>query len=491
MPKAYSYKRFSSEKQASGDSLRRQTELAEKYIERYPELGLELDTTDLTDSGLSAYKNVHMKKGALGVFTRAVEDGQIDEGSYLLVESIDRLYRSQPADALPMLLDLVKAGISVVTLNDEKVFSKQTLKGTDGTFVIMQSLISMARAYDESLTKGRRVRAAWENKFKNITLGKQLTKRVPFWLTEEKKLIPERAEVVKKIFQMYAGGIGTYNIARMLNGEKIRPPTHRADHWAVSTVTKILRSKNAMGTLTTADGAEHKDYYPAVVTEELWLECQKLKRTSKNATGKSGAALLSGLCQCSECGSPARKTTKTGRIRKDGTRGRWETLVCSRAVNNAGCPYIGLTYSKVVKSVVDTLRFLEYEHPDNQMLSEITNLRMYIDQRSDELIDAYRFSMETKTVDARDRYKKIDKEYQDLKETLRQLESQSVAINLAIQDRALKEIGSKQNISNSTLRKIIKAIQVDFRSKELVIETHLGNILTTNIEPDPEPTEIL
>jgi len=36
MTTAYSYKRFSSEKQAKGDSLRRQTELAENYIKDNP-----------------------------------------------------------------------------------------------------------------------------------------------------------------------------------------------------------------------------------------------------------------------------------------------------------------------------------------------------------------------------------------------------------------------------------------------------------------------
>ena len=64
MPIAYSYLRFSSEKQGKGDSLRRQRELALNYIERNPELELELDTTlNLTDAGLSAYKGVAQKKG--------------------------------------------------------------------------------------------------------------------------------------------------------------------------------------------------------------------------------------------------------------------------------------------------------------------------------------------------------------------------------------------------------------------------------------------
>jgi hypothetical protein len=219
-----------------------------------------------------------------------------------------------------------------------------------------------------------------------------------------------------------------------------------------------------------------------MITEELWLECQKLKRTSGNATGKSGTALLSGLCRCAECGSPARKAIKTGRIRKNGTRGRWETLVCSKGANNAGCPYIGISYEKILTAVLDSIRMVEYEHPTDDSLSEITNLRMYISHRKDELNDAYEFSLKTKTVDARERYRKLAVEIDELKETLRQLESKPSATTLAIQDRALNEIFQNRKPTNANLRKVIKTVQVDFRSREIFIETHLGNKLTQKIE---------
>ena len=89
MPTAYSYIRFSTPEQLKGDSLRRQLDLSEKYA---IENGLELDTTlKLRDLGLSAYHKVNVEKGALGVFFEAIKDGRIKRGSYLLVESLDRL----------------------------------------------------------------------------------------------------------------------------------------------------------------------------------------------------------------------------------------------------------------------------------------------------------------------------------------------------------------------------------------------------------------
>ena len=66
MPKAYSYIRFSTLEQLKGDSLRRQTELSEKFA---LENNLELDKTlNLNDFGISAYDKSNITKGALGIF---------------------------------------------------------------------------------------------------------------------------------------------------------------------------------------------------------------------------------------------------------------------------------------------------------------------------------------------------------------------------------------------------------------------------------------
>ena len=60
MPKAYSYIRFSSTKQISGDSLDRQIRLSEEYAAKN---GLELDTSlNLRDLGISAYDCVFRSK---------------------------------------------------------------------------------------------------------------------------------------------------------------------------------------------------------------------------------------------------------------------------------------------------------------------------------------------------------------------------------------------------------------------------------------------
>ena len=94
----YSYVRFSTGDQKQGDSLRRQVQLSQNYAEKH---GLVLDTTlNMHDLGLSAYKGEHTKKGALGHFLKLVKKGQIEKGSTLIVESLDRLSREKISVAL-------------------------------------------------------------------------------------------------------------------------------------------------------------------------------------------------------------------------------------------------------------------------------------------------------------------------------------------------------------------------------------------------------
>jgi DNA invertase Pin-like site-specific DNA recombinase len=483
MPKAYSYKRFSSEKQAQGDSLRRQRELAENYVRSNPHLNLDLDES-LTDEGISAYKGKNREKGALSIFLGMVLTGQIEPGSYLLIENFDRLSRQTPLDALDLLRNLVNNEIVVVTLHDNKRYDKETLTGENAYVPLLTSILAMIRANEESTTKGKRVRAAWENKFRQISEGKQLTKRVPFWLDKNRTLLPDRAETVKEIFEMYASGIGTYNIARNLNERKVTPPTERAKYWGTSSVTKVLRSKNAMGTLVTADGQEHKNYYPQVVPEDLWQSCQRLTQSSKHATGRPSTAVLSGICRCAECGGPARKATKTGRIKKDGTRGRWETLVCSRAVNKAGCPYLGITYDHVTRAVLSALNSLQYDPPPDGLLNKIHSLTLGLSEFVEEVNIAYSISMKTKTVDARDRYNKLAKDLEEGKKELSDLLALHGAIGWNLQEQALKSLLSDENVTNANLRKVIRSVKVDFRSKALEIETHLRQTLKEDIYPD-------
>ena len=153
MPIAYSYIRFSTAEQKKGDSLRRQTELSKNYADQH---GLTLDSSlHMHDLGISAYDRSNLTRGALGVFLEAVKQGRIIPGSFLLVESLDRLSRAQVMEALPIFISILNQGITIVTLSDGMEYNTKSVGNNFGSLIISISI--MARAHEESATKSKRL----------------------------------------------------------------------------------------------------------------------------------------------------------------------------------------------------------------------------------------------------------------------------------------------------------------------------------------------
>jgi len=479
MPTAYSYVRFSSEKQSQGDSIRRQQDLCKRYLEVNQHLGLELDTTlSMTDKGLSAYKGVHATKGALGVFMRMIEDGFIEKGSYLLVESFDRLSRQEPMKALRQFQDLIDADIILVTLFDNRVYDKESLNN-DGGMSLMLSIMMMARANEESKTKGLRIKAAWVNKFKQISEGKQLTKRVPFWINKEdkNKTVREKVAIVKQIFKLADEGLGGQRIASYLNEEGIEPPTNKSNKWAISSVKKVLKSQAVVGILVTADGQAHDDYYPRVISEKLWLRTRYVGESSKaTRVGKEVVHPLAGLCICAKCKSTATRSGKTGRVKLDGTRNNWKTLVCAKAANKAsGCAYRSIGYKKILDAVLMAVRGTEYIPPDDETGGKLFSLNEELGFLSDEYEElelSLRHNRHNQTAKAKlteilERLEVARLERAKLLEAKRPMGAK-------VYEETMEAVFNQRELTNSNLKRLIEKVSIDFIGRKVTVKLHNG-----------------
>jgi DNA invertase Pin-like site-specific DNA recombinase len=136
---------MSTDLQLKGDSRRRQLELSQRYATHH---GLQLvEGFGLEDIGVSAFKGANVSDGALGQFLEAVRAKKIERGSYLLVESLDRLSRQEVLKSLDIFIGLIKRGINIVTLSDERVYTAETTKFED----LILSIAIMSRvAHQES-----------------------------------------------------------------------------------------------------------------------------------------------------------------------------------------------------------------------------------------------------------------------------------------------------------------------------------------------------
>jgi DNA invertase Pin-like site-specific DNA recombinase len=372
MVKAYSYKRFSTPEQSKGDSLRRQSELSEKYAKEH---GLVLDTTiKLTDMGISAFDKSNITKGTLGVFLKLIEEGKIEKGSYLLVESLDRISRAQILDALNIFSGIINAGITIVSLKENISYSKDSINENWTSLIV--SLVSMSRAAEESLTKSFRGRASWDNKRANIN-EKRLTSRCPYWLkpTSDKtgfEVIPERADIVRKIFDMAKNGMGNHTITIRLNQDKVPTFSTKTDGWHNSYVQKLLRNKAVYGEFqlnTQRDGLIKPidqpiaNYYPAIIPKDEWNFVNNLRqsRITKGGVkkGKHLSNLFSGLLKCGYCGSTM---TMGGYAKplKSNTGKKSKYVACSKARRGLGCIYAAWNYNELESEILEYCNSLDF-----------------------------------------------------------------------------------------------------------------------------------
>jgi DNA invertase Pin-like site-specific DNA recombinase len=288
---AYSYIRFSTPEQRKGDSLRRQTESAAGWCKRH---NVTLDTSrTLHDLGKSAFKGNHRKnpdRNALAAFLQLVEDGRIPRGSFLIVESLDRLTREHVRPALTLLLNLIEAGIRIVQLHPVEVVYDEDVD----PMTLMMALMELSRGNSESAMKAERLGKAWEKKRSHARdKGELLTRQLPAWIEErDGKLytIPTKALAVERIYQLSAEGFGSARIVKQLEREGFPPLT---DKWLASYVRLVLNDRRAVGEFQmrrsdgSPDGEPAKNYFPAIISEELWQRARAGVNT-RRLNGKKG-----------------------------------------------------------------------------------------------------------------------------------------------------------------------------------------------------------
>lgn len=341
-PRAYSYLRMSTDLQLKGDSRRRQLEASRSYAEAE---GLELaNDGQLEDIGISAFRGANVRDGALGQFLAAVKAGAVERGSYLLVESLDRLSREEILPAHTLFLSIVRAGINLVTLVDKRVYRAESTNLVD----MITSLVIMERAHEESKTKSIRVGAAWKNKRAKAAAGEPMTARCPAWLRltsdrQRYEIISERVKIVQQIFAETVSGVGMYSVAMRLNRMSV-PAFVGKNGWHQSYIAKTLANRSVLGEFQphirvagkrVPDGEPLVDYFPPIVSEELFYRAQHAKSARRvGGSGRKGrgyANLFTGLARCAYCSSPVVFENK-GSGSKGGTY-----LVCSNAQRRHGC----------------------------------------------------------------------------------------------------------------------------------------------------------
>lgn len=161
---------------------------------------------------------------------------------------------------------------------------------------------------------------------------------------------PDEAKIVRRMADEVLDGSTGYAVAKGLNADGIKP--RRAKAWTAATVADILRRDSLLGYMThrrPGDGSRVRrpllgpdglpeQVWPAILTPD---EAAQLRaalarnpdwNTQPGAGSKRAARLLSGLVECSTCGSPLR-VNYTDRLKNGERAARY---VCS--ASSGACP---------------------------------------------------------------------------------------------------------------------------------------------------------
>jgi DNA invertase Pin-like site-specific DNA recombinase len=501
-PKAYSYIRFSTPQQAKGDSHLRQTDKAARYAAEH---SLVLDPgLNLTDLGVSAYRGKNAKTGSLSVFLKAVEDGTVPRGSYLLVENIDRLTRDDIPDATMLFLQIINAGIVVVTLTNRERYSRERL--TQEPHAIYFIISELIRANQESFRKGQLVGDAKERKRTRLLAadlrGKAYTRTTPGWIkwddeTSSYHLVPERVTVLREIFELAGKGWGLDRIARQLNAREVKTwgeGRRKASHWHGSYLRKIVGSKAPIGLFTPSKTTRNEvtgarrdvpldpvPLWPAAVDEDLyWRVVRRFQTTAargKNAA-REPASLVAGVAKCT-CGS------SIVRVSKGASRGKhYVYLLCSKAHAKAkGCEYLPVRYDEVEEALRDNAVALVRDAPRGKntarLQKDIENLQGYVDALDADAVSLTDLAARNKSPVVLKRLRDKERELEQRRAELREMRAQkdtmtpaSVRARLLALEETLTREPYRVADANHALRQAIRRIVIDPKTATLDVHWH-------------------
>jgi Recombinase len=189
--------------------------------------------------------------------------------------------------------------------------------------------------------------------------------------------IPERAEVVRRIFEASISGLGGYTIAKQLNTKKV-PPFGPSSKWDQSTIHNLLRNRATIGEHQPKQYRNRKEfpvgdpvpgYYPPVIDEGVFQAAQVARQknlaSGRGRKGRLITNLFAGIPTCAYCGSAV----------KFYSNGHAKSLVCSRLLTGGSCYRMAWSYRDFENSFLEFVKArqssLTIEPRERETLSQL------------------------------------------------------------------------------------------------------------------------
>lgn len=318
------YCRVSTDSEEQLNSYEAQKNYYTQKIQDSPDWEMAGIYADEGITGTSLKKRTEFKK-----MITACKRGHID---LIITKSLSRFARNT-VDCLETVRLLKANGIGVY-------FEKENINTlTESSEFLITLFSGFAQAESESLSKN----VTW-GKAKSAEAGKvtfQYKKMLGYrkGTDGQPEIVPEEAEVIKRIYHRYLDGCTLGQIKRELDEDKV-PTAQGVESWSPAIIHNILTNEKYIGdallqkTYITdciskkvkKNQGERAMYYvennhPAIISREMFDQVRNemtrrsskrkvLQKSGKTELGKySGKYALTELLVCGECGSPYKRVT--------------------------------------------------------------------------------------------------------------------------------------------------------------------------------------
>ena len=493
-------------KEDESNSISKQKQILLDYCKKHG----YTNTMFFVDDGISG---TSFDRNDFNRMQRMVEEGKICR---IIVKDLSRFGREQVEAG--RLTQIVYPSLGVTFISIQENINSSTGEGME--------MLPFYNIFNEwyAAQTSKKIRAVWQSKADN---GKRVSPVVPYGYKKdetdkEKWLIDEpAAEIVKKIYSLCLAGKGPLQIAKQLEREKVLVPTAYFESvgrktrnatpldpyaWHPSAVVGILENRQYTGCAvnfktTTVSYKVHtriinpvEDYQiipnmqEPIISEDIWLRVQELRKNRRRNTATGRASLFSGLVYCPDCGSKLHFCASKS-LRRD-----QEFFRCANYKNGRGSCKIhfirDVVLEKVVLEAVRNLAdFVKCHEPvflymlarknDAMRQQERKRLERVIERGTrriseiDKLIEAaFERNVLGKLED--DRYERMVKNYaqeqreliaevQESKVVLQKAEQQVVDLRLLL--RTLRELTEVKELTPTLVNSLIERIEVHNNDK--------------------------
>ena len=496
-----------NDKEHDSNSIKNQKQILTDYAKRN---GYK-NTMFFVDDGISG---TSFEREAFQRMQRMAEEGKIGA---IIVKDLSRFGREQVEAGRLTQIVYPSLGITFISI-------QENVNSATGDGMEMMPFYNIFNEWYAAQTS-KKIRAVWQTKAEH---GERISSTVPFGYVRDpaekgKWLIDEpAAQVVRRIFALCLAGCGPTQIARDLQAEHIlvpsaylrsvgrKPCTPVPDDpyaWSGSAVAHILANRQYTGCAvnfksTTVSYKVHKTiYHPEeeyqiipdmqepIISEEVWLRVQELRKNKRRRTATGRTSLFSGLVYCPDCGAKL-YFCASKRLRRD-----QEFFRCANYKDGRGKCTIHYIRNVVLEKIVheaiwDLADFVRLYEPvflymlakkdDTLRQTESKHLKQTVENGAKRLLELDRLMAKAYEDNALGRlddehYVKFMNQYESEQKELtltvtegrRKLdfaEEQSVDVRLLI--KTLREMTDVKDLTPTLVNSLIRRIEVHSKEKQ-------------------------